>query len=167
MDEGQTRIRTHEWSEPVALAEGIRRLSGLEWIEAWSSGEMKWPMATTLGFGVGDFGDGHIELICTPEEFHYNPFGTLHGGLAATLLDTATGSAIATQLPAGVGYATINLAVNFLKPITTGTGPVRCLGKVVSMGRTVAVSEADVVDSSERVLARATATCILINPEGR
>ena len=167
MDEGRSRIRTHEWGEPIELAESIRLLSGLEWIGAWSSGEMKWPMAETLGFEVGDFGDGYIELVCTPEEFHYNPFGTLHGGLAATLLDTAAGSATATRLPAGVGYTTINLAVNFLKPITTETGQVRCLGKVVSMGRTVAVSEAEVVDKSERVLARATATCILINPEGR
>ncbi len=87
--------------------------------------------------------------------------------MAATLLDTATGCAIQTRLPAGAGYATLNLAVNYLRPITTETGPVRCLGKVVSMGRTVAVSEATVVDETGRALARATATCLLINPEGR
>lgn len=133
---------------------------------AWSNGEMTPPIAATLGFELDNFGDGHVEIVCTPQEFHYNPYGMIHGGLAATLLDTATGCAIQTRLPAGAGYATLNLAVNYLRPITTETGRVRCVGKVVSLGRTVAVSEAEVIDKSERVLARATATCLLISPEG-
>ncbi len=135
-------------------------------MDAWSNGEVTPPIAATLGFDIEGFGDGHVEIVCTPQEFHYNPYGIVHGGLAATLLDTATGCAIQTRLPAGAGYATLNLAVNYLRPITTDTGPIRCAGKVVSMGRTVAVSEAEVIDESERVLARATATCLLINPEG-
>ena len=164
MDEG--RSRTHEWSEPVELAQSLRPLSGQEFMEAWSNGEVTPPIAATLGFELEDFGDGHVKIVCTPQEFHYNPYGMVHGGLAATLLDTATGCAIQTRLPAGAGYATLNLAVNYLRPITTDTGAIRCVGKVVSMGRTVAVSEAEVIDESERVLARATATCLLINPEG-
>ena len=165
MDEELPRSRTHVWIEPTEMARSLRRLSGQEFLEAWSNGEVIPPIAATLGFELTDFGDGHVEIGCTPSEFHYSPYGTVHGGLAATLLDTATGCAIQTRLPAGTGYATLNLAVNYLRPITTETGPVRCMGTVVSIGRTVAVSEANVVDGSERVLARGTATCILITPE--
>ena len=101
----------------------------------------------------------------TPEEFHYNPYGTVHGGLAATLLDTATGCAVQSTLPAGTGYATLNLAINYIRPLTITTGTVRCIGKIISVGRRVAVSEADIVADSGRVMAHAVATCILINPD--
>lgn len=165
VEQTRSRTRTHTWSEPVDLARSLRSLSGREFLDAWSKGEVTPPIAATLGFELTDVGDGYVEIGCTPDEFHYNPYGMVHGGLIATLLDTATGCAIQTRLPAGVGYATLNLAVNYLHAITTETGPVRCLGKVVSLGRTVAVSEADLVDGSGRILARATATCLLVNPE--
>lgn len=165
LDDGRTRERTHVWSEPANLAESVRALSGLEFFEAWSTGEVTPPMAATLGFDLEDFGDGYVELATTPDEFHYNPYGTAHGGLAATLLDTATACAVQTRLPAGVGLATLNLSVNYLRPVTSETGPVRCLGKIVSMGRTVAVSEANMTDETGRVLARATATCVLMYPK--
>jgi uncharacterized protein (TIGR00369 family) len=124
-------------------------------------------MASTLAFRLTDFGEGFVEISCTPDGFHYNPYGTAHGGLAATLLDSATGCAVQSQLPAGVGYATLNLAVSYLRPLTARTGEVRCLGRVVSIGRTVAVSEATLLDPSDKALARATATCLIINPESR
>jgi uncharacterized protein (TIGR00369 family) len=148
------------------MARSLRAVSGREFLEAWSNGEVTPPIAATLGFVLSGFGDGHVEIGCTPSEFHYSPYGTVHGGLATTLLDTATGCAIQTRLPSGTGYATLNLAVNYLRAITIETGPVRCIGNVVSMGRTVAVSEANVIDASDRVLARGTATCLLITPEG-
>ena len=153
MVDGRIRTRTHEWLEPAALAQSARPLSGAEYLEAWSGGELTPPMAATLGFELADFGEGHVEITCIPDEFHYNPYGTAHGGLAATLLDSATGCAIQSQLPVGVGYATLNLAVSYLRPITTETGKLRCTGKVVSMGRTVAVSDAALLDESERPLA--------------
>jgi uncharacterized protein (TIGR00369 family) len=161
--EDQSHARTYEWLEPVELAATAGPLSGEQYLEAWTGGELTPPMAATLGFGLTDFGEGHVEIRCTPDEYHYNPYGTVHGGLAATLLDSATGCAIQSRLPAGTGYATLNLAVSYLRPITTGTGEIRCIGKVVSMGRTVAVSEADLLDGPGKTLARATATCLLIN----
>ena len=167
MAEEHVRTRSHEWLEPVELAESAKPLSGQEYLNEWINGELAPPMASTLGFQLEDFGEGRVEIRCVPDGFHYNPYGMVHGGLAATLLDSATGCAVQSRLAAGVGYATLNLAVNYLRPITTETGLLRCVGKVVSMGRTVAVSEADVVDESERVLAQATATCLIINPEGR
>ncbi len=165
MDEGTDRSRTHTWNDPAKLAQAMLSVSGKESLEAWANGDVTPPMAATLGFELSVIGDGEVEIGCTPAEFHYNPYGTVHGGLTAALLDTASGCAIQTRLPAGTGYATLNLAVNFLRPITVETGPVRCIGSVISMGRTVAVSEAKVVDQSDRILARATATCLVISPK--
>jgi uncharacterized protein (TIGR00369 family) len=121
-------------------------------------------MAATIGFELAGFGDGNVEISCSPDGFHYSPYGTAHGGLAATLLDSATGCAVQSKLPAGTGYATLNLAVNYLRPVTAGSGKVRCIGRVVSLGRTVALSEGELTDSTDRLLARATSTCIIISP---
>jgi uncharacterized protein (TIGR00369 family) len=156
------RSRTHEWTSPMEMAAWARSLSAPEFFTAWSRGEVVPPMAATLGFELASFEDGRVEIVCTPDEFQYNPYGTIHGGLAATLLDTATGCAVHTRLPAGTGYATLSLSVDFLRPITTETGTVRCTGSVVSMGKRVAVAEGILVDSSERMLARGSATCLLI-----
>jgi uncharacterized protein (TIGR00369 family) len=146
------------------LAESAGPLSGQEYLAAWKRGDLTPPMAATLGFQLVSFGDGEVEITCSPDGFHYNPYGTVHGGLAATLLDSATGCAVQSQLPVGTGYATLNLAVNYLRPVTTGTGDLHCIGRVVSLGRAVAVSEGEITDSSDRIIARASATCIIINP---
>jgi uncharacterized protein (TIGR00369 family) len=157
------RSRGHEWAEPMEMAEWARTRSGAEFFAAWADGEVTPPMAATLGFALGSFGDGRVEIVCTPEEFHYNPYGTVHGGLAATLLDTATGCAVHTRLPAGSGYATLGLAVDYLRPITLDTGTVRAVGSVVSMGKRVAVADGRILDGADRLLARGSATCLLVD----
>lgn len=164
MSEAIRRSRTHEWSEPVQLAEATRKLSGQEYYAAWKGGELVPPMAATLGFELADFGDGRVDITCTPAEFQYSPYGMLHGGLATTLLDSATGCAVHTRLPAGTGYATLNLNVNYLRPITLETGPIRCVGTVSSMGSRVAVAEAVLLDGRDRKLAQATSTCLIMAP---
>lgn len=159
--------RSYRWLEPSELFESASPLSGQEYLATWKKGELTPPMAATLGFELSGFGDGEVEISCTPEGFHYNPYGSAHGGLAATLLDSATGCAVQSRLPTGTGYATLNLAVNYLKPVTTASGLLRCVGKVVSLGRAVAVSEGELTDSADRLLARAIATCIIINPPSK
>ena len=159
--------RSYEWLEPSRLFESASPLSGEEYLTAWEKGELIPPMAATLGFELSEFSDGEVEIVCSPEGFHYNPYGTVHGGLAATLLDSATGCAVQSQLAAGTGYATINLAVSYLRPVVADSGEVRCVGRVVSLGRTVAVSEGELTDSNDRLLARATATCVIINPPNK
>lgn len=159
--------RTYEWLDPRQLFESASRLSGQEYPAAWENAGLTPPMASTLGFELSGFSDGEVELVCSPNGFHYNPYGTAHGGLAATLLDSATGCAVQSQLAAGTGYATLNLAVNYLKPVTAGSGDVRCVGRVVSLGRTVAVSEGELFDSTARLSARAPATCIIIKPPNK
>ena len=140
-------------------------MSGAEFLAAWRAGDVVPPMAATLGFDLADFGEGKVEVSCDPAEFHYSPYDMAHGGLAAALLDTATGCAVHTRLPAGVGYATVSLNVNYLRPITMETGVMRCVGTVISMGSRMAVAEADLLDSTGRNLARATSTCLIIKPD--
>lgn len=164
VSEGVQRSRTHAWTDPNHLAAATRDLSGADYYAAWQKGELVPPMAATLGFELADFGEGHIEITCVPTEFHYSPYGVLHGGLAATLLDSATGCAVHTRLPAGTGYATVNLNLSFVKPITIDTGPVRCIGDVSSMGRRMAVADAQLNDIEGRLLAQATSTCLIIQP---
>lgn len=137
-------------------------MSGLEFFRAWSLGEVTPPMAETLGFDLAEFGEGTVEITCKPEEFHYNPYGTAHGGLAATLIDTATGCAVHTTLQAGTGYATTNLSISYVRPATVDSQILRCRGELVSLGRRVAMADGILTDGSGKLLARGSATCLII-----
>ena len=159
----QGNSRSHEWADPGRLAEEVREMSGEEFFSAWGDDRLVPPMAATLGFRLVAFDEGRVEIACDPEEFHYNPYGMVHGGLAATLLDTATGCAIHTLLPAGVGYATLDLHVTYLRPVTTQSGSLTCVGTVTSRGRRVAVAEATLLGQDRRV-AQATSTCLIVEP---
>lgn len=165
MSRTKTRRRTHEWTEPGTLAAATREMSGSDYLAAWKQGDLIPPIAATLGFHLTHFGDGEVEIGCTPEEFHYNPYGMLHGGLAATLLDSATACAVHTRLPAGTGYVTLGINVGYLRPITIETGPLRCRGRVTSLGSRVAFAEAELIDGRDRRLAQATATCLILKPD--
>ncbi len=97
----------------------------------------------------------------SPQEFHYNPLGTVHGGVLATILDTATGCAVHSVLPAGVGYTSLDLTTKFLRPVTVASGELRCEGTVISRGRTTALAEARMTDGAGRLVAHAVSTCLL------
>src|SRR4030065_675700 len=111
------------------------------------------PIGTPLGFRLVEVEYGRAVFECEPAEFHYNPIGTVHAGLASTLLDSAMGCAFVTTLDAGVGWTTLELKANFTRPLTAETGPVRCVGTVVHPGRTVATTEARLEDADGRLLA--------------
>jgi len=97
----------------------------------------------------------------TAQEFHYNPLGSVHGGVLATLLDTAAGCSVHSTLPAGVGYTSLDLTTKFLRPVTIGSGMLRCEGSVISRGRTIALSQAQLTDASGRLVAHATSSCLI------
>lgn len=161
-----TSQRTLRWTDPMELADTVRGMSGLEFFTGWKAGDLIPPMAVTLGFELVDFSEGRVEIGCAPSDYHYNPYGTVHGGLAATLIDTATGCAVHTRLPAGTGYATVNLNVTYLRPLTVDVGAVRCVGTVSSLGKRVAVADAELVDHDGRQLAKGTASCLVITGLG-
>ena len=162
------RERTISWEDPVATAEAAAGMSGLEALEAIRDGRLPPPpIARLLGMRPVVLAHGRAVFEATPDESHYNPIGVVHGGLAATLLDSAMGCAVQSTLPAGSGYTTLELKVNFVRAMTRETGPVRCEGRIVHDGRTVATAEGRVIaDKTGKLLAHGTATCMVFAANG-
>ena len=121
----------------------------------------------TLGFRPAAFAPGRAAFEGAPGPELYNPLGTVHGGYAATLLDSAMGCAVHTLLPAGTSYVTVELKVNYVRPMTADTGRVRAEGTVIHAGRTVATAEGRLMDADGRLYAHATTTCLIRTGEGR
>jgi uncharacterized protein (TIGR00369 family) len=156
------RTREYSWEDPHALAAAARSMSGLEFLQAMQAGRLPVPpIAQTLGFTGFTAEPGRAVFTCTPGEYHYNPIGVVHGGLHATMLDSAAGCAVQTTLPAGTGYTSLDLAVRFLRPVTADSGPVRAIGTVLHRSRRTALAEAQLVDAADRLLAHATSTCLI------
>lgn len=158
------RTRTYSWGDPFALLDEATGLSGLQVMQRMVAGELPQPpIAETLGFRLIAVEPGRAVFEGEPAEFHYNPIGTVHAGLASSLLDSAMGSAFVTTLEAGIGWTTLELKANFTRPMTVETGTVRCIGSVVHPGRQVATTEARLEDASGRLLAHATSTILVLS----
>ena len=151
----------------LASAEDIAGLSGLEFLQAMVDGRLPAPpMAGTLGFRLVAVEDGKAVFEGEPGPGLLNPLGSVHGGLALTLIDSAAGCAVHSTLPAGTGYTTVETKVNFTRPIAPDGGTVRCEGRVVSRGRRIATAEARLVDSGGKLLAHGTSTLMILEPPG-
>ena len=158
-----TRSRVLRWQDPVASAAAGFELSGLDYLRAIAAGELPPPpIAVTMRMGPTEVSEGHVVFEGEPGEEHYNPIGTVHGGYAATLLDSALGCAVQTMLPAGTGYATATLELKYLRPLTRDTGRVTAEAHIVHIGRTQATAEARVTDAEGRTLATGTTTCLIL-----
>jgi uncharacterized protein (TIGR00369 family) len=159
-----TRSRTLVWQDPVPTAAAGATMSGLEYMRAIVAGEVPPPpIAVTMRFGVIEVEEGRTVFSGEPGEEHYNPIGVVHGGYAATLLDSALGSSVHSTLPAGVGYTSLGLEVKYVRPITRDTGRVLCEANLVYRGRRQATSEAVLTAAdSGKVLAHGTSTCMIL-----
>lgn len=156
------RTRTFTWSDPTANAAQLGRRGGLDLLRAMIAGEVPAPpVMHLLGMGAMTVDEGRVTVELQPQEFHYNPLGGVHGGVLSTLLDTATGCAVHTTLPAGVGYTSLDLNVKFLRPVTVDSGLLQCEGTVLQRGRRTALAEARLTDGGGRLVAHATSTCLL------
>jgi len=140
-------------------------LSGLEQLKALISAGRRPGIAVSLDFTLAEVGDGSAVFTGTPGQHAYNPIGMVHGGYAATLLDSACGCAVHTQLSAKQSYTTLELKVAYHKTITDSTGPLRAEGRVVTIGRRVAFAEARLVDSAGKLYASATSTLLVMENE--
>jgi uncharacterized protein (TIGR00369 family) len=163
-----TRTRTITWEDPVETFAAAASMSGLEYLEALRDGRLPPPpIAVLMGMEPVELEEGRVVFAATPAEYHYNPIGLVHGGLAATLLDSAMGCAVQSTLPAGVGYSTLEIKVNYDRAMTRDTGPIRCEGKVVHVGRTVATAEGRIhAVETGKLLAHATTTCLVFGANG-
>jgi uncharacterized protein (TIGR00369 family) len=153
------------WEDPKALAEVGRGLSGLEYLRKFVAGELPPPpIGALMKFGLVELGEGRAVFAVEPAEYHYNPIGVVHGGLAATLLDSAMGCAIHSMLPAGAGYTTLEIKVNYIRAMTADTGRVRCEGKLIHLGGRTATAEGRIVDEDGKLHAHGTTTCLIFRP---
>lgn len=157
------RSRLIHWADPMqTLAEG-QTLSGLEYISRLADGRLPAPpIAALMGFSFTEVTAGRVVLSVAPAEYHYNPLGTVHGGLAATLCDSAMACAVHTMLPVGKAYTTLELHVNYIRPITQETGVLRCIGHVIHVGRRMATAEARLVDAQDKLYSHGTTTCLVL-----
>jgi uncharacterized protein (TIGR00369 family) len=139
-------------------------MSGIEFLRAIRDGRLPAPpIAELLGFKLVEVDTGHAVFEAMPGEQHYNPIGVVHGGLAMTLLDSAMGCAVHSHMPAGGGYTTLEAKTNLVRPVTSKTGLLRAIGKVLHLGSRVATAEGRLVDGGGKVYAHATTTCIVLS----
>ena len=159
-----SRSRNLVWQDPVPTAAAGATMSGMEYMEAIVAGEVPPPpIAVTMRMGPIEIGEGRAVFAGDPGEEHYNPIGVVHGGYAATLLDSALGCAVHTTLPAGVGYTSLGLEAKYVRPITRDTGRVLCEAKVLYRGRKQATAEANLTAAeSGKLLAHGVATCMIL-----
>ena len=160
----QQRLVT--WTSPDAYMEQMRQLSGMEYIEAVRAGRIPLsPMLQLLDIHGREWHEGYALFTVLPQEFHYNPMGMAHGGLACALLDTAMAVSVLTTLPAGVGYVTLEIKVNFTKPITAQAGELRAEGRAIHVGSRTATAEGRIYDATGVLYGHGTTTLLLMRPE--
>jgi uncharacterized protein (TIGR00369 family) len=143
-------------------AERQKAMSGLEFVQGLACGTLPLnTIAQTLGYDVTEAVNGRVVVTAEPSGIHLNPAGTVHGGLAATLLDSCMGLAVQSTLEKGVGQTTLEFKISLLRPITPETGEIRAEGIVLSRGRRVGTAEGRITDRQGRLLAHGTTTCLI------
>jgi uncharacterized protein (TIGR00369 family) len=157
------RTRTIDWTDPRPLAAALPAMSGLEFLQAIAAGDLPQPpIMSTMSCAAVLAEPGHVEFRCTPDDSHFNPLGTIHGGYACTVLDSAAACAGQTLLPTGSGYTSIDLHVAYLRPVLPQDGPFRAVGRVVKPGRRVIFTEAQLLDANGVVVATATSSLLVL-----
>jgi uncharacterized protein (TIGR00369 family) len=146
----------------VPPLEALKGMSGLEFLQRIADGRLPQPPITeTLGFRLAEVAPGFALFTMTPQFKHYNPIASVHGGVAATLLDSCMSCAVQTHLQAGTGFTTLETKVNFVRAITQDTGPIRAEGRSLYVGRRSGTAEGKVLDAKGTLLAHSTTTCLV------
>jgi uncharacterized protein (TIGR00369 family) len=145
-------------------AERQKEMTGLEFVQGLAQGTLPLNMmAQTLDYDITEAENGRVVVTANPKEIHLNPWGTVHGGLAATMLDSCMGLAIQSTLDKGIGSTTLEFKISFVRAITPETGPIRAEGAVISRGRRVGTAEGRVIDRDGRLLVHGTTTCLIFD----
>lgn len=157
------RSRLITWTDPMVSAAQARTMSGLEYMQALRDGSIAAPpIAALMNMELLEVEPGRVVFAVEPAEYHYNPLGIVHGGLAATLVDSAMACAIYSMAPPGIAYTTIELHLNYIRPITDQTGRIRSIGEIIHVGRRLATAQARLVDDQDKLYGHATTTCLIV-----
>lgn len=160
-----TATRTYDYDNRAFDPAIARAMSGLEYMRGVLRGDFPGaPIASTMGFTLAEVDTGRAVFAGTPDRFVYNPLGTVHGGYAATLLDSAMGCAVHSTLPAGKAYTTVDLSVSLVRAITERTGTIRSEAKVIHAGSSIVTAEGRIVGADGTLYAHGTTTCLVLSP---
>ena len=156
------RTITSSWADPVALAKAGEGRSGLAFLSAIVDGTLpQGPLFDVLGIHFTEVAPGRAVFECEVGEPHYNLIGSVHGGFAATLIDSATGCAVYSTLEPGDTWTTLNLRVDYIRPLRVGSGVVRCIGTVARVGGRIGLADGELRDADDKLIARGQATCMI------
>lgn len=158
------RKKTITWGDPKrSRGEAASAISGLDYLRAIKDGRVdRPPAAMLLGYRIHSVESGHAVFELDPAEYHYNPFATVHGGILSTLLDSAMTAAVITTLPSGKTCSTVEIKVNFIRPVTAETGVLRCEARPVHVGRRLATVEGHLRNKEGKLIAHGISTCSII-----
>ena len=162
--ESVSRTRTVTWVDPMVSASVVQKgISGLEFLKKIISGEIPPPpISELMGFAITQAEPGFAVFECDPAEYHYNPIGVVHGGLACTLLDSTMSCAVQTTVPAGSAYTTLELKVHLVRAITAKTGRLRAEGRLIHGGSRMGTAEGKLIDKDGKLYAHGTTTCMIM-----
>lgn len=160
---GPSRTRTTEWLDPMIGAAWARQMSGMDYLRAMRDGRVPPPpVGLLLGMEAPVVHQGRASISLPPGEHLYNPIGTVHGGMLAALLDSTMGCAVHSTLRSGVGYATVDMSMSFVRPVTVHSPTLRCEGEVVHAGRTIITARGRITDDTGALYATASSTSIVL-----
>jgi uncharacterized protein (TIGR00369 family) len=158
------RERIIHWDDPRALAEASLAMSGRDFLDAILRGALPSPPISHLvGITFERIDDGRVKMALMPQESQYNPIGSVHGGIIATVLDSVMSCAVHTKLPLGRAYTTLEIKVNYLRGVNRETGLMSAVGWVVHVGRQTAMAEASLSDAHGKLFAQASTTCLIFD----
>jgi len=157
------RSITVSWQDPMQTAQAARSRSGIDFLRGVRDGTIRpAPIQELIGMKLVEVEPGRAVWELAPAEQHYNPIGTVHAGVASTLLDSAMACAVHSSLPLGKGYTTLEFKINLVRAVTINSGVLRAIGKVVHSGKTTATAEARLEDAAGKLYAHSTTTCIIL-----
>ena len=160
-------VRTYEYDARTTDVAKMMSMPGIDYLRGILSGDFPAaPIAATLGFRVAEVDHGRAVFTGVPDRSVYNPLGGVHGGWAATLLDSAMGCAVHSTLPAGKGYATVDLSIHLVRALTDRSGTVRCEASIVHSGGSIATAQGRLVGADGTLYAHGTTTCLILTAPG-
>ena len=160
----ETTVRWQDTDEALAV---LPKLDGIDYLKKMANGEIPAaPIVSHFGMDLTVVEHGKVVFECTPNDSHHNPIGSVHGGVVCTLLDSALGCAAHTTLPAGVGYTSVEIKVNYMGAVRSDSGPLRCTGRVTKPGRRITFAEGEVVDRNGKLVASASGTLLVFPLDG-
>lgn len=159
---GDARGRTIRWSDTAPGLAALPRMTGLDFLRAIRNGEIPpAPISSPMLMRLEEVDEGRVVFSCEPDESLYNPIGSVHGGVMCTVLDSALGCAAHSTLSAGIGYTSIEIKVNYLRPVQIGVGMLTAIGTVTKRGRRVIFAEGEVLDAEGNVVATASSSLLV------